>query len=97
MSTEDKFIENLCVKIDKAIIDSKTVDYKQLSIEMDSRIRNIVNDFEIATGRTVVDFKILRVSDDDHRSAVTSVEPFLFFSVPNRQLIGDLNATTPST
>jgi len=86
MSTGN-FIDDLCDNVNKAIDDSKKVDSKQLAIEMDSQIKDLINDYEIMTGWTVEAFEIHRVSD--HRSAVTSVKPFVFFSVPNRQLLGD--------
>ena len=65
----------------------KPTEMRKIAHEMNSRIVDIVNEFELTTGWTVDDFTITRVSD--HRTAVISVKPFVYYSIPNRQRQGD--------
>jgi hypothetical protein len=61
-------------------------EMQKLKNDMDSQVVELINTFELATGYTVVDFKINRVCESDWRSAVTRANSFVFFSIPNRKV-----------
>ena len=78
-------IQDLVEMNDKAIAHSASVDHNRIAVEMGLLITDMINTYEEATGWTVDSFEITRASD--HRSVVIDVKPFVFFSIPNRQII----------